>query len=227
MLRVGDFRYADCERFWKPTIDTGAVQEAIEAFLTKSFDDDATVDDAMERVLQTDAARTLVGKIAGNVDYQKRIELDHIAEAKQQAIETVEQQKCEALDSVKQGIGVLRQEKEVTYDSAQKEKVRQIMAYSAEQQRLDEMKQRVREQLREIGGEKGYEILLGIEHDLEKKEESDKDAKLAEVGRGLDLAAAQNVDPLKGAVPERKRYVATYRPKGMMAKFWDYLNSEW
>jgi len=160
-MNLEDFRLADCSLFRTPPIDVTAVQRALENALVDAWKQGYSADQALSNVLDNQQIiGSLAEKVSGSLEFQRETALQGAKASEEQVLARYETERQARLQEVATLMETER--KKQTYEKTSETLVRTNSSYSASQQKLEEMRARVRERLKEVGGVSGFQTLEKI-----------------------------------------------------------------
>jgi len=162
-MKLDDYRDADCRLFRLPPIDTSRIEDLLAQQLVQAWQHGATAQDALQRALNNDElVGSLVGELEEHIGFQQKIETQNVEAEVQANITAYDAEKEQRVAAINQSIAAEKQAKKDALDSVQGVVDEKRQVYSAEQLRLQEMRERVEAKLRAVGGDKKLEMLLQI-----------------------------------------------------------------
>ena len=156
---------ANCTLFRTPPVDVSIVGSDIENMIVDAWKSGRSASDTLLTLLDNkEVLSELSSQVSSSLLFQRRTELDEIKDEVDTRKQKYQQNYETKIKEIDQTVGIDTQEKQKLLILAQQELKRKEQEYDASLAGLDDMRQRVREKLKNIGGEKGFEDLLRI-HD--------------------------------------------------------------
>ena len=163
MRSIEDYRKAQCQLYRLPPIDTSGVEEIIQTTLLEAWKNGENIKNVVNNILQNQqVVSRLSEQVSGNLNFQRIVELQNARDQNKTNLEQYALERQEKLKRVDTflGSGIVTKYKELgevsrTFQDAEKD-------YSVTKRKLEELRARVQERLKQVGGEKGVETLLTI-----------------------------------------------------------------
>ncbi len=248
-MKIEDYKKADCSLFRLPPIDTSVVGNAIDLALVKAWENGLSIDSLIESVLNDKKVlKQVTEQISENLEFQRATALHNIDEKKKGSIQSYKTEEEMKLQQIQESLGTDITEKETRLKKVNQQLSDKHSNYNASQKKLEEMRIRIQEKLKDIGGKEGFETLLSIQGLVKNKNESqnvpqygnktkEEQGYAKEPIYDLDKAikavtAEEKIDPLEGktleavvkkAEEDRRRHGNVYR---FFKKVWRVLNYE-
>jgi len=251
-MKIEDYKKADCSLLRLPPIDASSVMKAIELELAKAWENGSSANGVIDSILRNDAVLNQVkDQISDSLEFQRATAMDSINEEKESNIQHYKNEKEAKLQQVEESLGSVVSEKEDKLKEMNERLSSKHSGYSASQKRLEEMRSRIQERLKEIGGKEGFETLLSIQDMVKDKNETRNaksyDAKKESEAEELSCSkepiyelrkvisavdSKEKIDPLAGknleevvkaAEESNKKHGRVYH---FFKKVWEVLNYE-
>lgn len=178
-MKITDYKNADCPKFRVPAIDLSTLDEAIESTLTSAWEKNYSAKDAMNMLATDPKVKGVIAeKLAENLEFQRQAELQNLRYQRQQEAEKISARIRAQLKEINSTVGKDANLKKKELGKVSEQLTEGREQYSVAQKSLEEMRARVQEQLKYVGGEKGFEKLIQIDEILtEEPEEKPKQEK--------------------------------------------------
>ncbi len=246
-MKIEDYKKADCSLFRLPPIDASVVGSAIEVALVKAWENGSSVNSIIENVLNDKKIlKQVTEQISENLEFQKVTALRNIDEKKKESIRSYETEGEAKLQQIQESLGNVISEKETGLKKVSQQLSERHSNYNASQKKLEEMRIRIQEKLKGIGGEEGFETLLSIQGLVKKQDKAqsvpqynNKDEQsyakepIYDLGKVIKaVTSEEKINPLEGktleavvekAEEDKKKHGKVYR---FFKKVWRVLNYE-
>ncbi|GEM_PF-6655923 len=157
------YRFADCGLFRTPPVDFSSVKEEIERMLVTAWQSGKPAGTAIEEIAGNEQ---IVGKLSGQIEqsllYQRSHAVDSLGREGEEQKKGYEAVRDMRFAGIEQTLGAAAAEKERELAKAAEAYGQTQGSYNAAQARLEELRAKVREQLKSIGGRQGYNALSSI-----------------------------------------------------------------
>lgn len=253
-MKIKDYRLADCTLFRLPPMDFSAVDKSIENALIEAWKNDNSASNTVDNIVNSSQiVEKLMNQIMQNLEFQKKAELSGADVNHKNAVESYVQQKEVTLRKIEETLGIEVSEKEKEMRKHEDELEGHHVNYSASQKRLDELRYRVEEKLKSMGGRERFEKLMQINSELTdnlkvynpKKSRKKRKYNRKTTGQGssysldraLDLATFEgDIDPLNGEsledliakqkIQKRREKRLVYRVYNRIRRFFGYKGNK-
>lgn len=245
-MKLQDYAKSDCTLLREPPVDISAVERALDAALVEAWRRGASASSALDEVLSDkNIVGTLAGQVSPHLEYQRRFMMEQLERelaAKRQEYETWKKDQVEAVDAQ---LGREAEKKREEALKARAELTKQYEGYTSAHQRLEQLRQRVKDKLKQLGGKGAFKQLMKISEAVAAADsygssereiiyEQRSATRLEEIEETLDATlSGKTPDPLKdknSAVEgidellEGKKTEPSKPKDGIFRKMWRILN---
>ena len=162
-MKIKDYTGADCNLFRLPPIDMSSVEKVIELALVEAWQKGTSVNEVVSNVLNNQGVVDgLEAQVIESFEFQKKVILKQAEDDKDEALAAYEEEKREKIKKLEGSIGVGLDKTRHNLEERQQDLDNETSAYSVAQRDLDEMRERLKKKLSEVGGAKGLKTLLTI-----------------------------------------------------------------
>jgi hypothetical protein len=164
-MRIKDYRHADCTLFRIPPIDTSGVDGAIGIALANAWKNKGDLNSTINKILSDKSIfGQLEKQISENLDFQRASAMGTIEARTKRRIQLYEDRRKNAFGKIELKYDTDGKESEMSSLGNQIDKQRK--AYSAAEERLNNIRRIARGRFERLGGEKGYLALMEINDSL-------------------------------------------------------------
>ena len=162
-MKIKDYTYADCTLFRQPPVDFSIVQQAIEKNLLDLWERGYSANSSIDYMLENnELLGQLTDQVAENLQFQREQMLSNIEVDKEGQILTYEEEKERNLQAIRTSLGRRAEDKNGEYEKTNQEYVERRTSCDAVSQRLEEMRRRIQDKYKRLGGEKGYQNIVEL-----------------------------------------------------------------
>jgi|SaaInlStandDraft_3_1057020.scaffolds.fasta_scaffold00837_10 hypothetical protein len=193
-----DYQKADCALYRVPPLDMTTINSRVEQLLVEAWKNGQSVEAALQSISRNNSVvGDLVSQIAENLAFQQRMASDAVNDASGNRIQSYEEQRAEELYQIEQAFGTVKGTQVASVRAAEEETAEEKQEYTMAQQKLSEMRARIKARLKEVGGEEGLKYLLQIDELVEEEALYGVDTSVAGTGQesGNYEVGQQNYDP--------------------------------
>jgi len=162
-MKLDDYEKADCTLFRLPPIDTSKIEELLTAQLVQAWQQGQNATQALQAVLNNEQAiNAVVDELQTHLSFQQATATSNLESQVTQNTQAYEQEKAQQIAQISSTLIEEKTAKEQQHQRTLQEAQAKNKIYTAEQQRLDEMRARVEARLEKFGGRKNLDALMQI-----------------------------------------------------------------
>ncbi|MBU0666204.1 MAG: hypothetical protein ABIC91_07175 [Nanoarchaeota archaeon] len=206
-MKIKDYRYSDCNLFRTPVVSYDKFADIIAESLAKAFKNGYSANDAMNAIgRNSNIKQQIENQLKESIGFQRNHALSKLHSQTAKEIAAKELEKDSYLQQLENNLGTRVQQKIQEAENYNSQLNESTNSYSASQQKLEDLRARIRKKIRNSGGRKQFEKLMEINSAMsgDKYKENlsfldQNKPESSDLERALDLSEVEEkIDPLKG-----------------------------